>query len=124
VILVKLDNPRGASYYGGRVAAPVSKVVLEAAIAARDASLDRSRLAAAPRRRGPDLRPAQDSARAVATAAAAESRAAPAYVVELGNAPPNRRLCSRASAQCRTCVAYPRALRCANCTRRGSACNS
>lgn len=87
VILVKLDNPRGASYYGGRVAAPVSKVVLEAAIAARDASLDRSRLAAAPRRRGPDLRPAQDSARAVATAAAAESRAAPAYVVELGNAP-------------------------------------
>lgn len=87
VILVKLDNPRGASYYGGRVAAPVSKVVLEAAIAARDASLDRSRLAAAPRRRAADLRPAADSARAVATAAAAESRAAPAYVVELGNTP-------------------------------------
>jgi cell division protein FtsI (penicillin-binding protein 3) len=41
VILVKLDNPKG-TYYGGKTAAPVSKVVLEAAIAARDAALDRS----------------------------------------------------------------------------------
>jgi cell division protein FtsI (penicillin-binding protein 3) len=44
VILVKIDNPDG-TYYGGKTAAPVSKVVLEAAIAARDASLDRSVLA-------------------------------------------------------------------------------
>lgn len=44
VILVKLDNPVGA-YYGGKVAAPVSKVVLQAAIAARDAALDRGALA-------------------------------------------------------------------------------
>lgn len=43
VILVKLDNPKG-TYYGGKTAAPVSKVVLEAAIAARDAALDRSAL--------------------------------------------------------------------------------
>jgi cell division protein FtsI (penicillin-binding protein 3) len=43
VILVKLDNPKG-SYYGGKTAAPVSKVVLEAAIAARDAALDRNAL--------------------------------------------------------------------------------
>jgi cell division protein FtsI (penicillin-binding protein 3) len=43
VILVKLDNPKG-SYYGGKTAAPVSKVVLEAAIAARDAAIDRSAL--------------------------------------------------------------------------------
>ena len=43
VILVKLDNPKG-TYYGGRTAAPVSKVVLEAAIAARDAALDRGAL--------------------------------------------------------------------------------
>ena len=41
VILVKLDNPKG-SYYGGKTAAPVSKVVLEAAIAARDAAIDRN----------------------------------------------------------------------------------
>jgi cell division protein FtsI (penicillin-binding protein 3) len=43
VILVKLDNPKGA-YYGGKTAAPVSKVVLEAAIAARDAAIDRNAL--------------------------------------------------------------------------------
>ena len=44
VILVKIDDPVGA-YYGGKTAAPVSKVVLEAAIAARDAALDRGMLA-------------------------------------------------------------------------------
>lgn len=44
VILVKLDNPT-SSYYGGKTAAPVSKAVLEAAIAAPDA-LDRGKLAA------------------------------------------------------------------------------
>jgi cell division protein FtsI (penicillin-binding protein 3) len=44
VILVKLDNPAGV-YYGGKTAAPISKVVLEAAIAARDAALDRGALA-------------------------------------------------------------------------------
>jgi cell division protein FtsI (penicillin-binding protein 3) len=43
VIIVKLDNPKG-SYYGGKTAAPVSKVVLEAAIAARDAAIDRNAL--------------------------------------------------------------------------------
>ena len=44
VVLVKLDNPRGA-YYGGKTAAPVAKAVLQAAIAARDASLNRGDLA-------------------------------------------------------------------------------
>jgi cell division protein FtsI (penicillin-binding protein 3) len=85
VILVKLDNPSGASYYGGRVAAPVSKVVLEAAIAARDASLNRRQLAEAPKRRAPDTTERADSARAVAAAAEDEQKSAPAYVVELGN---------------------------------------
>jgi cell division protein FtsI (penicillin-binding protein 3) len=41
VILVTLDNPTG-DYFGGKTAAPVSKTVLEAAIAARDAALDRT----------------------------------------------------------------------------------
>ncbi len=40
VILIKLDDPT-KSIYGGRAAAPVSKVVLQAAFAARDAALDR-----------------------------------------------------------------------------------
>jgi cell division protein FtsI (penicillin-binding protein 3) len=44
VIVVKLDNPKGA-YYGGKTAAPVAKAVLQAAIAARGASLDRGGLA-------------------------------------------------------------------------------
>ncbi len=87
VILVKLDNPKGASYYGGRVAAPVSKVVLEAAIAARDAALNRTQLADAPKRRTPDSARATDSVRAAAEAEVASAQAAPAYVVELGKAP-------------------------------------
>jgi cell division protein FtsI (penicillin-binding protein 3) len=45
VILVKLDNPKGA-YYGGLTAAPVTKAVLEAALASRNAALDRRTLAA------------------------------------------------------------------------------
>lgn len=44
VVLVKLDRPRG-HYYGGKTAAPVAKAILQAAIAARDASLDRGNLA-------------------------------------------------------------------------------
>ena len=44
VILVKIDNPDG-NYYGGATAAPVSRSVLQAALAARNAALDRSALA-------------------------------------------------------------------------------
>ncbi|HET6680770.1 MAG TPA: penicillin-binding transpeptidase domain-containing protein [Gemmatimonadaceae bacterium] len=39
VIVVKMNNP-GASIYGGRTAAPVVRMVLRAAFAARDAALD------------------------------------------------------------------------------------
>jgi cell division protein FtsI (penicillin-binding protein 3) len=46
VVLVKLDSPKGAHYAGGDIAAPVTKVVLRAALAARDAALDREDLAA------------------------------------------------------------------------------
>jgi cell division protein FtsI (penicillin-binding protein 3) len=44
VVLVKLDSPK-RSYYGGEVAAPVTSVVLRAALAARNAALDREELA-------------------------------------------------------------------------------
>jgi cell division protein FtsI (penicillin-binding protein 3) len=44
VIVVKLTNPKG-TFYGGTTAAPVTKAVLQAAIAARDAALDRDKLA-------------------------------------------------------------------------------
>ena len=43
VVLVKINEPRG-TYYGGATAAPVSRAVIEAALAARDASLDRGGL--------------------------------------------------------------------------------
>src|SRR3954469_1567871 len=46
VVLVKLDSPKGAHYGGGDIAAPVTQVVLRAALAARDAALNREDLAA------------------------------------------------------------------------------
>ncbi|MDO8500390.1 MAG: penicillin-binding transpeptidase domain-containing protein [Gemmatimonadaceae bacterium] len=48
IVLVKLDSPRGA-YYGGEIAAPVLAVVLRAALAARDAALNREDLASVER---------------------------------------------------------------------------
>ncbi len=44
--LVKLDSPKGAHFAGGDIAAPVTQIVLRAALAARDAALDREGLAA------------------------------------------------------------------------------
>ncbi len=92
VILVKLDNPRGA-YYGGRTAAPVTKAVLEAAIAARDAALDRRRLSEVPQRIASVRATVPDSVRvAEAEARTAEAERAP-FVVELGvSAPKPRRV--------------------------------
>jgi cell division protein FtsI (penicillin-binding protein 3) len=50
VILVKINDPpaRGESYFAAKAAAPVARTVLEAAVAARDASLDRGALARRP----------------------------------------------------------------------------
>lgn len=86
VILVKLDNPVGA-YYGGRTAAPLTKVVLEAAIASRDAALDRRQLANAPQRRETTSVAVTDSVRAAERSEAEAERAGTAFVVELGNVP-------------------------------------
>jgi cell division protein FtsI (penicillin-binding protein 3) len=60
VILVKLDNP-SKSIYGAKTAAPVTKTVLQAAIAAREASLDRRDLAAVPSRAARAGAPLPDS---------------------------------------------------------------
>jgi membrane peptidoglycan carboxypeptidase len=48
VIAVRLSNPSG-SYYGGKTAAPVTRAIIEAAVASPRAALDRTRLAAAKR---------------------------------------------------------------------------
>jgi len=45
VIVVKLENPQGDSYFGGKTAGPVTKGLIQAALAARDAALDRAALA-------------------------------------------------------------------------------
>ena len=43
VVVVKLSNPKG-NFYGGATAAPMTKTIVQAALAARDAALDRSQL--------------------------------------------------------------------------------
>ncbi|MEO8622069.1 MAG: penicillin-binding transpeptidase domain-containing protein, partial [bacterium] len=53
VILVKIDNPKGA-YMGGLTAAPVTKQVIEAALASPNAALDRRTLAASRHDSPPD----------------------------------------------------------------------
>ena len=65
VILVKLDNPT-KTIYGGKAAAPVSKIVLQAMIAARDASLDRGTLTAS--RITPPVAPASANGSMASTA--------------------------------------------------------
>jgi cell division protein FtsI (penicillin-binding protein 3) len=89
VVLVKLVNPRGS--YGGRTAAPVSKQVIEAALAARSIALDRMVPARAPAfaRRGADahvVSPVSD-ARGVSSARRAE--VAPAVNGDAAGEPAN-----------------------------------
>lgn len=70
VVIVKIENPRGA-YYGGETAAPLLKVMLEQALQARQSSISRAR-------------PAGPAVAAVATTTAAPAAAeAPAVVVTL-----------------------------------------
>jgi cell division protein FtsI (penicillin-binding protein 3) len=72
VVLVKLDSPSGA-YYGGQVAAPVMKVVLEAAIASSDAALDHGRLVRkTPKPPSPKLAARADSVRRTIVESAGE----------------------------------------------------
>jgi cell division protein FtsI (penicillin-binding protein 3) len=70
VVLVKLDSPKRA-YYGGEVAAPVSSVILRAALAARNAALDRAELASVERDVPLTKETPEDTARDTATAASA-----------------------------------------------------
>jgi cell division protein FtsI (penicillin-binding protein 3) len=44
VVIVKIDNPKG-SYYGGSTAAPVTRTMLQQALASRRVAIDRGRLA-------------------------------------------------------------------------------
>ncbi len=84
VVLVKLDDPKGA-YYGGKIAAPVTKAVLEAAIAARDGALDPTKLDAPRQAMVAEADVQEEESREVA---AAESREVEDHsvVIELGDA--------------------------------------
>jgi membrane peptidoglycan carboxypeptidase len=59
VVIVKIDNPKG-SYYGGLTAAPVTRTMLQQALASRRVAIDRGRLAA--RDSVPDEEPRLDAA--------------------------------------------------------------
>jgi cell division protein FtsI (penicillin-binding protein 3) len=92
VVLVKLDNPRGGHYAGGDIAAPVTQIVLRAALAARDAALDREDLAASEKtaleqRSNQPNRPVPESYDPNRNMAKREaSEATTSYIVELPNA--------------------------------------
>lgn len=48
VVFVKLDRPQSGGYYGGAIAAPVTRATMEAALAAAPPSIDLARLAENP----------------------------------------------------------------------------
>ena len=97
VIVVRLSDPSVGSIYGGQAAAPVTRAVIEAAIASPRAALDRGRLAATAR---PPARPrgaptslrvataAEQAGETLATTPAPTFVAPPPVVVMLPNDPP------------------------------------
>ena len=88
VVLVKLDSPNAAAYYGGQIAAPVTKVVLEAALASSDAALDRASLRARMRDRSGAQQPAMQvaSARPASPPADVEPDGSVPFVLNVGTA--------------------------------------
>jgi len=48
VVVVKIDDPKGAASYGGQTAAPLTRAMLEEALAARRSAIDRRRLGGPP----------------------------------------------------------------------------
>lgn len=78
VVIIKIDNPKGA-FYGGETAAPLMRVMLEQALQARQSALNRTRLA------GPAPDPAPPGPRARRPA-----REAPVVVtLPLAGSPPS-----------------------------------
>ncbi len=59
VVFVKLDSPKGA-YYGGATAAPVTRAMMEGALAARQTPLDRTALVRSLRRTAAPASPVMD----------------------------------------------------------------
>jgi cell division protein FtsI (penicillin-binding protein 3) len=62
VLVVKIDNPTKGSYYGGATAAPLTRQMLQRALAARTIAIDRRRLGAADAAPLPEASPPVDEA--------------------------------------------------------------
>jgi cell division protein FtsI (penicillin-binding protein 3) len=60
VLVVKIDDPRNGSYFAAQTAAPVTRSMLEQALAARDVAIDRTRLSTLATR-APAAEPGQDA---------------------------------------------------------------
>jgi membrane peptidoglycan carboxypeptidase len=86
VVFVKLEDPKGA-YYGGAVAAPVTRATMEAALAARATPLDREKLLeTVPREmQAPPALPVSFAARRIDPPAPPEY--GPSFVADLGAEP-------------------------------------
>lgn len=83
VVIVKIDNPRG-NYYGGLTAAPVTRMMLQQALASRRVAIDRGRLAAR-----------DTTAPEVTKTLAAEPAGPPPVVVTLPYRPPRASAAAR-----------------------------
>jgi len=97
VVVVKLSDPKG-NFFGGATAAPMTKTIVQAALAARDAALDRSQLAA-PRKAAPAAaeqagrpRTSVATAKRAALAPLTPDTTAPSVVLDLPPQPERRGL--------------------------------
>ena len=92
VVVVKLSNPKG-NFYGGATAAPMTKTIVQAALAARDAALDRSQLVVPGKPSSPGVvqtgrpRTAVATARRAALASATPDTTARSVVLDLPPGP-------------------------------------
>jgi cell division protein FtsI (penicillin-binding protein 3) len=97
VVLVKLDSPKGGHYAGGDIAAPVTQVVLRAALAARDAALDRQDLAAS--EKTAVAKRSGEGASVSANEAAASAKAEEQVKADAGSYDPNGNVSARAQGE-------------------------
>jgi cell division protein FtsI (penicillin-binding protein 3) len=95
VVLVKLDSPRGKHYAGGDIAAPVTQIVLRAALAARDAALNREDLAASEKYTVANASESESGSRATLAVANRQGNSDPTVHVDRASFDPSDNLASR-----------------------------
>jgi len=95
VVLVKLDSPKGKHYAGGDIAAPVTQIVLRAALAARDAALNREDLAASEKHTVANAGESGSASRATLVVANRQDNSDPTVHVDRASFDPTENLASR-----------------------------